>query len=207
MAKLEVINQTGEKVGEIELSDKVFASPVKEHLLWEVVVHQLAGRRGGNASTKGRSEIKGSTAKIYRQKGTGRARHGSSKAPIFRGGGQVFGPKPRSYAKSTPKKVKRGALCSAISLRAKEQKLVVMEDLKLDEIKTKQVVALFERLGIKNGLIVEEGTNLELVKSARNLAHSKWIAPEGLNVYDILRYDSLVMTAPVAKKIEERLLP
>ena len=207
MAKLEVINQAGEKVGEIELSDTVFASPVKEHLLWEVVVSQLAGRRGGNSSTKGRSEITGSTAKIYRQKGTGRARHGSNKAPIFRGGGIAFGPKPRSYVKATPKKVKRGALCSAISLRVKEKKLVVMEDLKLDEIKTKQVVAMFEQLGIKNGLIVEEGTNLELVKSARNLAHSKWIAPEGLNVYDILRYDTLVMTAPVAKKIEERLLP
>lgn len=207
MAKLEIVNQAGEKVGEIELSDKVFASPVKEHLLWEVVVSQLAGRRGGNASTKGRSEITGSTAKIYRQKGTGRARHGSNKAPIFRGGGIAFGPKPRSYTKATPKKVKRGGLISAISLRAKEKKLVVIEDLKLDEIKTKQVVAMFEQLGIKNGLIVEEGTNLELVKSARNLAHSKWIAPEGLNVYDILRYDTLVMTAPVAKKIEERLLP
>ena len=207
MAKLEITNQAGEKVGEIELSDTVFASPVKEHLLWEVVVSQLAGRRGGNSSTKGRSEITGSTAKIYRQKGTGRARHGSNKAPIFRGGGIAFGPKPRSYTKATPKKVKRGGLISAISLRAKEKKLVVIEDLKLDEIKTKQVVAMFEQLGIKNGLIVEEGTNLELVKSARNLAHSKWIAPEGLNVYDILRYDTLVMTAPVAKKIEERLLP
>ena len=207
MAKLEIVNQTGEKVGEIELSDQVFASPVKEHLLWEVVVAQLAGRRRGTACTKGRSEITGTTAKMYRQKGTGRARHGSGKAPIFRGGGVTFGPKPRDYTKAVPKKVKRGALRSAISLRTKEKKLVVMEDLKLEQIKTKQMVELLDKLGIKSGLFVDDGTNQELVKSMRNLAHSKWIAPEGLNVYDILRYDTLVITAPVAKKIEERLLP
>ena len=207
MAKLDVINQAGEKVSEIELADSVFAAPVKEHLLWEVVVAQLAGRRRGTANTKGRSEIKGSTHKIYRQKGTGRARHGNIKAPIFRGGGVVFGPKPRDYSQATPKKVRRGALRSAVSLRLKESKLLVLEDLELEQIKTKQMVELLDRLGVNSGLIVDDTANEALVKSVRNLPHSKWIAPEGLNVYDVLRYETLVLTAPMAKKIEERLLP
>ena len=134
MATLNVINKQGEPVAQIELADSIFAAPVREHLLWEVVVAQRAARRRGTASTKGRSDVKGSTAKMYRQNGTGRARHGASRAPIFVGGGTVFGPKPRSYRKRTPKKVWRGALISALSLRNREARLLVVDDLALGEI-------------------------------------------------------------------------
>jgi len=207
MAKLDVLNLSGERVGEIDLADSVFGAPVKEHLLWEVVVAQRAARRRGTASTKGRSEVRGSGRKLYRQKGTGRARHGDIKAPIFVGGGTVFGPKPRSYTKRVPKKVRKGALRSALSLRAKENRLIVLEDLDLGEIRTKKAVEMLEALKVNSGLIVEVKDNEILVKSVRNLPHSKHLVPEGLNVYDILRYDALVMTAPVAKQIEERLTP
>jgi large subunit ribosomal protein L4 len=207
MSTLDLLNQSGDKVGEIELSDAVFRAPVREHLLHEVVVAQRAARRRGTASTKGRSEVRGSTAKIYRQKGTGRARHGSNRAPIFVGGGVIFGPKPRSYSQRTPKKVRKGALRSALSLRFGEQRLVVVEDLKLGEIKTKRMVQILDNLGVDRGLIVDDKSNEELIKSMRNLSRSKFIAPEGLNVYDILRHETLVITAPVVKQIEERLLP
>ena len=207
MATLDVINQSGEKVGSIELDDTVFAAPVKEHLLWEMVVAQLAGRRRGTASTKARWEVKGSTRKIYRQKGTGRARHGSIRASTFVGGGCAFGPKPRSYEKMPPKKVRRSALRSALSLRVGEKKVVVLQDFDLKEIKTKKVSEILVKLGIERGLIVDEKSNANLQKSVRNLPRAKFLAVEGLNVYDILRHETLVLTAPVAKKIEERLLP
>jgi large subunit ribosomal protein L4 len=201
------MNKSGERVGEMELDDAVFGAPIREHLLWEVVVGQRAARRSGSASTKGRSDVKGSTAKIYRQKGTGRARHGSRKAPIFVGGGAVFGPRPRSYAKKVNRKVRAGALRSALSLRAREARLVVMEDLELENIKTSRVVQILDTLGISSGLIVDDPKNEILIKSVRNLPHSKYLAPEGLNVYDILRYETLVLSAPAAKQIEERLRP
>jgi large subunit ribosomal protein L4 len=207
MPTLDVLNQSGEKVGQIELADAVFAAPVREHLLWEVVKAQLATRRRGTASTKTRTEVRGSTRKIYRQKGTGRARHGSIRASTFVGGGVAHGPKPRSYAYRPPKKVRRAALRSALSLRAGEQKLVVLQDLNLGEIKTKKVAELLARFGASRGLLVDDKANLQLIKSTRNLPRSKYLAPEGLNVYDILLHDTLVITAPVAKQIEGRLLP
>lgn len=207
MATLEVKNLSGQKVGSIELADEIFNAPVKEHLLWEVVVAQLASRRRGTACTKTRSEVAGSTKKIYRQKGTGRARHGSIRANIFVGGGNVHGPKPRDYRYEPPKKVRRSALCSAISLRNAEKKLVILQDLNLSEIKTKKMAQVLSKLGLKGGVFVDQNGNVQLIKSVRNLAHSKYIAPEGLNVYDILRYEGLVLTAPVAKMIEERLRP
>jgi large subunit ribosomal protein L4 len=205
MATLDVINQSGDRVGSIELSDAVFAAPVKEHLLWEVVVAQLAARRRGTASTKIRKEVKGSTRKLYRQKGTGRARHGSIPASTYVGGGTAFGPKPRSYEKTPPKKVRKSALRCALSLRAGEKKLLVLQDLKLDEIKTKKVAEMLGRLGVQQGLIVDDKANLALIKSVRNLPRAKYLAPEGLNVYDILRHETLVLTVPVARQIEERL--
>ena len=207
MATLDILNQSGEKVGEIELSDAVFGAPVKEYLLHEVVVAQRAARRRGTACTKTRSQVKGSTRKIYRQKGTGRARHGSIRAPIFVGGGVIHGPKPRSYEKKVGKKVRRSALRSALSLRSGEKKLLVLDSLGLGEIKTKRVVKILEALGAERTLIVDGRENVELIKSVRNLPRAKYLAPEGLNVYDILRYETLVVTAPVAKQIEERLLP
>ena len=207
MATLDVLNQAGDTVGQIDLADAVFSAPVKEHLLWEVVVAQLAGRRRGTASTKDRSQVAGSSKKLFRQKGTGRARHGSSRANIFVGGGTVFGPHPRSYAKKVPKKVRKSALRSALSLRAGQQKLVVLEDLNLDQIKTKTVVKILDTLGVKRGLLVDDKANVQLIKSTRNLPHTKYLAPEGLNVYDILHHEVLIVTAPVVKQIEERLLP
>jgi len=207
MATLDVLNKSGEKVGQIELADEVFGAPVKEHLLHELVVAQLAARRRGTASTKTRAEVRGSTRKIYRQKGTGRARHGGIRANIFVGGGVVHGPRPRSYEKKVSKKARRVALRSALSLRAGEKRLLVLEDLAMGEIKTKKMAAVLSLLGANSSLIVDNKGNIELIKSVRNLPRAKYLAPEGLNVYDILRYDTLVVTAPVAKQIEERLLP
>jgi large subunit ribosomal protein L4 len=207
MATVDILNQSGEKVGQIELADAVFNAPIKDHLFHEVVVAQLAARRRGTASTKGRSDVRGSTRKLYRQKGTGRARHGSIRAPIFVGGGVVFGPKPRRYLKKVSRRIRRTALRGALSLRAGEQKLLVLDDLSLGEIKTRRVVKILESLGAGRSLIVDDGNNVELIKSVRNLPRAKFLAPEGLNVYDILRHDTLVVTAGVAKRIEERLLP
>lgn len=207
MATLDVLNQSGEKVDQINLDDAVFAAPIKEHLLWLMVVAQLAGRRRGTACTKARSEVNGSTRKLYRQKGTGRARHGAIRASTFVGGGTAFGPKPRSYAQKIPKKVRRSALRSAISLRNNEKKLLILRDLNLDEIKTKKLVGIMNKLGIGSGLIIDDKANLNLLKSARNLPNAKYLAPEGLNVYDILRHETLVIALPVLKQIEERLLP
>lgn len=207
MATLDVLNQAGNTVGQIDLADAVFSAPVKEHLLWEVVVAQLAGRRRGTASTKDRSQVAGSQKKLFRQKGTGRARHGSSRAGIFVGGGTVFGPHPRSYAKKVHKKVRKSALRSALSLRAGQQKLLVLQDLNLDQIKTKTVVKILDTLGVQRGLLVDDKANIQLIKSTRNLPHSKYLAPEGLNVFDILHHEVLIVTASVVKQIEERLLP
>ena len=207
MAKINILNLSGEQVGELDLADEVFCAEVKEHLLWEVVVAQRAARRAGTHSTKTRANVKGSTAKLFRQKGTGRARHGDIKAPIYVGGGVAHGPHPRSYAKKTPKKVRQGALRSAVSLRFGEGKLLVLEGLELGEIKTKQVAEILDRLGVKSGLIVDMASNEMLALSARNLRDSKYIAPEGLNVYDVLKHETLVVAAPAIKAIEERLMP
>ncbi|MFH1130172.1 MAG: 50S ribosomal protein L4 [Pseudomonadota bacterium] len=206
MATLEILNLDGKKVETMEVADAIFDAEVKEHLLWEIVVAQRAGRRSGTASTKTRSEVQGSTKKIFRQKGTGRARHGSIRAPIMVGGGVAFGPSPRSYGQRIPKKVKRGALICALSLRNREKKLIVLKDLNLGEIKTKRMAGVLGALGVTSGLIVDGKTNDQLVRSVRNLANAKHIDPDGLNVYDVLRYESLIMTAEAVKKIEERLL-
>ena len=205
MPAVDIVNQQGEKVGQMDLADAIFGAPVKDYLLWEVVKAQRASWRKGTASTKGRSEVKGSTHKLYRQKGTGRARQGSVRSPVHVGGGTVFGPKPRKYDKKVPKKVRRGALISALSLRAAESRLVVVDDLSLGEIKTKRMARVLDALGVESGLIVESRENDELIKSVRNLARSKYIAPEGLNVYDLLKYPALVVSASAVKQIEERL--
>jgi large subunit ribosomal protein L4 len=202
MATVDVLNLSGEKVGSLELDDAVFATEVKEHLLWEVVKQQMASRRGGNASTLRRDEVRGGGRKPFRQKGTGRARQGSTRAPNHVGGGKVFTPKPRDYSYDVPKKVRKGALRSALSLRLKEQKLIVFESLALEAAKTKRLVELLDKAGIGQALIVDDKENLNLQRSARNLQAAKFLPPEGLNVYDLLRYPTLVMTAPSAKAVE-----
>jgi large subunit ribosomal protein L4 len=204
--KIELKNITGKAVGSIDLDDAVFGAEVHEHLLWEAVKWQLAKRRAGTASTKRMGEVRGTAKKIWKQKGTGQARHGARKAPIFVGGGSVFGPKPRDYEYDMPRKAKKAALRAALSLRASEQKIVVLDHFATDG-KTKSVAAAVKALGGNKALIVDAKTNENLVRGARNLAASQWLAPEGLNVYDILRHDTLVLTQDAAKAVTEALKP
>ena len=201
MATLPVYNLRREEVGKIEVSDEIFGAEVNRHLFYEVVKWQLAKRRAGTANTKGRAQVRGGGAKPYKQKGTGRARQGSRRAPNHVGGGTVHGPKPRSYAYALPKKVRLGALRSALSLRAKERHLVVVQDLNLGEVKTKKAAEVFERLVGQYALIVE-GENRELTLSVRNLPRVKYLPLEGLNVFDILKYPNLVVTESMVRRIE-----
>jgi large subunit ribosomal protein L4 len=207
--KLEVKNTAGQSVGQIELADEVFAAPVHEHLLWEVVKWQLAKRRAGNASTKRIGEVRGSSIKAWKQKGTGRARQGSRKGPHWVGGGSVFGPKPRSYEYAMPRKAKKAALRAALSLRAGESKLIVLDKFDSDG-KTRGVAAALAKLGVAQPaskvLIVDGKDNALLARGSKNLAASKWIAPEGLNVYDILRHETVVITQASIKSVEAGLL-
>ncbi|ACY16503.1 50S ribosomal protein L4 [Haliangium ochraceum] len=211
MPKLDIKNTAGETVGDIDLDDAIFAEEVHEHLFWEVVKWQRARRRAGTHSTKRRGEVRGSNIKPYRQKGTGRARQGDRKAPHWVGGGSVFGPKPRSYDYALPKKVRKKALRSALSLRAKEQKLVVLDAFPVEGGKTRNVVSALAALGAAHTdnrvLIVDAGDNLDLIRGTRNLRGSKWLAPEGLNVYDILDHSTLVMTSATVKAVERALQP
>ncbi len=208
MANVEVKDITGNAVGSLELDDAVFAQEMNEHLLWEVVKWQRAKRRSGNASTKTRGEIRATNQKPWKQKGTGRARAGDAKSPIWRGGGVNFGPRPRNYAYNMPRKARRNALRSALSLRLSENKLVVVDDFKTDG-KTKNVASTLSNLGLaqpdNKALIVEVVGNELLIRGARNLGRSKWLAPEGLNVYDVLNHPTLVMTKESVAKVEEAL--
>jgi large subunit ribosomal protein L4 len=204
--KIELKNTAGKSVGSFDLDDTVFgADNIHEHLLWEAVKWQLAKRRAGTASTKRFGEVRGSTKKIWKQKGTGQARHGARKAPIFVGGGSAKGPKPRDYDYKLPRHVKKAALRAALALRASEKKLVVLDQFGTDG-KTKSVATALTALGAgAKALIVDAKTNANLVRGARNLASSQWLAPEGLNVYDILRHDMLVLTQAAAKQVIEAL--
>jgi len=205
--KIDVVDLSGAKVGTVDLDDGVFGADVKEHLLWEVVKMQRAAKRAGTHSTKTQKDVSGGGKKPWRQKGTGRARQGSIRSAQWVGGGTVFGPHPRDYSYELPKKVKAGALRSALSLRAKEKKLVVVKSFDLGEIKTKRVASALKALGAEKALIVDGKANEQLSKSARNLANAKFLPHEGLNVYDVLRYESLVMTQPAAQALSTRLKP
>ena len=208
MAAVDVLNRSGEKVSETILADEVFSIPVKKSVLHDVVRMQLAKRRSGTAKVKGRSEVSGSTRKLYRQKGTGNARAGSVKSPLRRGGGVIFGPSPRSYEYSIPKKVRALALKMALSAKLAASELSVIDTFAMDTIKTKEFDSIIDRLGLKNTLIVisgDEGSDgRNLVLSARNVPDVKVIPTEGLNVYDILKYDNLLLLESAIKKIEGR---
>lgn len=205
MATLEIINQKGSKVSQIEVAQGLVDGPVRKALLWEAIKMQQANRRRGTASTKTRGEVTGSTRKIYRQKGTGNARHGDIKAPIFVGGGRVWGPHTRDYSYRIPRKARRTALKSALALKFKEGKLRILEKFELPEIKTKEALNLFEDLGAAEALLVVEEAQPNLEKSIRNLPHHKILRVEGLNVYDILNHDHLLVTQGAFKKIQEML--
>jgi large subunit ribosomal protein L4 len=205
--KVNVYNLKREQVGEIELSDEVFGADVKEHLFYEVVKAQLASRRAGTKATKERSAVSGSTKKLYRQKGTGRARQGSLRAPHHPGGGVAHALEPQDWSYRPPRKVRIGALKSALSLFAKQDRLIVLDSLELPEIKTKALVdALGALKADKKALVVDTAGNEKLVKSIRNLEHHQFLPPEGVNVYDLLRHDHLVVSKEAAKALEARCL-
>lgn len=204
MALFDVYDVRRSKVSQVDVRDEIFAAPIKKHLFYDVVRMQMANRRSGTASTKGRSDVRGGGKKPWRQKGTGRARSGSSRSPVWRGGGIVFGPVPRSYEYSVPKKVRKLALCSALSLKRKENKVLIVDKLELPEIKTTSLIKMLEQLGVHSVLIVEqENSNLE--KSARNVPHVKVVRPEGLNVYDVLLHENLLITQSCLESIQGRL--
>ncbi len=206
MAVTGILNIKNEKVGEIELNDSLFAVDVKLYVLHDIVRMQRASRRSGNACTKTRGEVRGSGAKPWRQKGTGRARTGTRKSPIWRGGGTVFGPKPRSYAFKLPKKVKKLGLKMALSARLSEERLLVLDNFEMDEIKTKNFINVMGTLNIDNALIVIPGQNENLEKSLRNVSGYKVMTTEGVNVYDILLHKNIILLQPCIGQLEERLL-
>ena len=204
--KIDVVSMEGKKVGELELADSVFGAKVKDYLLWEVVKAQQAAKRAGTHATKTREFVRGGGKKPYKQKGTGNARQGSTRAPHFVGGGVVFGPHPRDYSYTVPKKVKRAALASALSLRAQENKLVVVDKLSFDVPKTKKLASMLKSLGLTSALVVDGKQNANLLKSGMNLPKSKTLAPEGLNVYDILNHPALVIAKDAVKAVEARIV-
>ncbi|MCC6273165.1 MAG: 50S ribosomal protein L4 [Deltaproteobacteria bacterium] len=205
MSTLALYSQAGKKVRDIEVAEGLLAGPIRKGLLYYMVRNQLANRRAGTHATKTRGMTTGSTKKIYRQKGTGNARHGDIKAPIFVGGGRIFGPHPRDYSYTTPKPAKRRALQTALALKNKEGALRVVENLGWKEIKTKQAAEFFKALDCKSALLVIGGANDTVEKSVRNLQGFKVLRAEGLNVYDILKYDHLVLTEDALKAVVERL--
>ena len=206
MAVCDVLNTLAEKVGEIELNEALFNVEINTGILHEVVCMQRANRRSGNACTKTRGEVSGGGAKPWRQKGTGRARAGSNRSPVWRGGGTVFGPKPRDYSYSLPKKVKRLALKMALSARNQEGNLVVIDQIELPAIKTKNFTSIMNNFNFDDCLIVTEGIDEKINLSARNAVGFKVLPVAGLNVYDILKYSKLMLVQSSLAKLEERLI-
>jgi large subunit ribosomal protein L4 len=203
--KLPVYNLQNQPVGEIEVSDEVFDGPVREHLHQEVVVAQLAARRRGTAATKGRSQVAGSKRKMWRQKGTGRARHSTRKVNLFVGGGRAFAKRPKDESKKLNKRVRRAALVSVLSQKVQNGQLKVVEHLQLDSIKTKKALGILEALETPRALVVD-APNRNLKLSVRNLTDYKYLASQGLNVYDALRFDHLVVTRQALETIQGALL-
>ena len=203
MANVSVYNIEGKEVGSIELNDAVFGVEVNEHLVHMAVVNRLANNRQGTQSAKTRSEVSGGGRKPWRQKGTGHARQGSTRAPQWTGGGIVFAPKPRDYSFKMNKKEKRIALLSALSSKVAESKIVVLDEFKLDEIKTKKFVEVMNNLKVENALVVLEGENKNVVLSGRNIPSVKVTATNEINTYDVLKYTTLVVTKAAVEKLEE----
>lgn len=204
MPRIDVVNIKGEKVGDIELSDNIFGVEVRSDILHMSVINQLANKRQGTQSTRTVSEVRGGGRKPWRQKGTGRARQGSIRSAQWTGGGVALGPKPRSYNYSLPKKVKRLALKNALSSKVAANKIVVLDEINFDAIKTKQMVNVLENLKIgSSALLVLEDRNINVEKSARNIPELKTSFTNTINVYDILKYDSFIITRSAVEKVEE----
>ena len=204
MANVSVYNMEGSEVGKLDLNDSVFAVDVNEHLMHMAVVLQLANKRQGTQKAKTRSEVIGGGRKPWRQKGTGHARQGSTRSPQWTGGGVVFAPTPRDYSFKMNKKEKAGAIKSALTTKVNEEKFFVMDSLKFDEIKTKKMVGVLDALKVNKALVVLDGEDNDNVEvSARNIAGVRTVYSNAINVYDILKYDTIIITKSAVAKIEE----
>ena len=203
MANVAIYNMEGNEVGSLELNDAVFGVKVNEHLVHMAVVQQLANNRQGTQKAKTRSEVSGGGKKPWKQKGTGHARQGSIRAPQWKGGGVVFAPTPRDYSFKLNKKEKRAALKSALTSRVNENKFIVLDDLKMDEIKTKRFAQVLANLKVKKALVIINENDKKVVLSARNLPGVTTAQTNTINVYDILKYDTVVVTKDAVATIEE----
>ena len=203
MANVAVLNMAGNEVGTIELNDAVFGVEINEHLVHMAVLQQLANNRQGTQKAKTRSEVRGGGKKPYRQKGTGHARQGSTRAPHYTGGGVVFAPVPRDYSFKLNKKEKRAALKSALTSRVAENKIIVLDELKLDEIKTKKFVEVMNNLKVNKALVVLNEMDANVIASAKNIPTVKTTQTNELNVFDVLKYDTVVVTKAAVATIEE----
>ncbi len=203
MASVAVYNMEGAQVSTIELSDSIFAVPVNEHLIHQAVVAQLAAKRQGTQKAKTRAEVRGGGKKPYRQKGTGHARQGSTRAPQWTHGGVVFAPTPRDYTVKVNKKEKRAAIKSVLTAKVNENKFIVLDELKLTEIKTKAIKAVLDNLKVEKAIIVTKDVDAVVTKAANNLPKVKTAATNTINVYDILKYDTMVVTKEAVATIEE----
>lgn len=206
MAVADVFDIEKNKVAQVELSDAVFGADVNEAVVYDVVKMQMAARRSGTSSTKGRSDVSGGGKKPWRQKGTGRARVGTTRSPIWRSGGIVFGPQPRDYSFSVPKKVRKKALISVLSMKLKEDKMLILKDFPMEKISTKAFKTVVDRFGLRKSLFVLDNNDEALFKSSRNIKNVKMVRAEGINVYDILNCEHVVLLEPSVKKIEGALL-
>ena len=203
MANVKVFNMSGSEVGSIELNDSIFAVEVNTHVMHQAVVQYLANKRQGTQSALTRAEVRGGGRKPWRQKGTGRARQGSTRSPQWTGGGVVFAPKPRDYSFKLNKKFKRLALKSALTTKAVEEKIIVLDELSLTEVKTKEMAKVLANINAGKALVVMDGSNTNVILSARNIPDVKTAAVNTINVYDILKYNTLVLTKDAVAKIEE----
>ncbi len=202
MSTLAVYDINHQKVREIELNDRIFDAKINPSLFHDSVRSHLASGRKGTAATKNRALVRGGGAKPYRQKGTGRARAGTRRSPLWRGGGTVFGPMPRDYSFSLPKKARRAALLAALSLKRQEEKLVLLDGFPLEGFKTRQVLEILKRFQVENALIVTDAQHVFLERSARNIPGIEVLRYESLNVYDILKHEHLILLSPAVEKIE-----
>ena len=203
MANVSVYNMEGKEVGSMELNDAVFGVEVNEHLVHMAVVQQLANNRQGTQKAKTRSEVRGGGRKPWRQKGTGHARQGSTRAPQWTGGGMVFAPVPRDYSFKLNRKEKRAALKSALTSRVQENKLVVLDELKFDEIKTKKFAEVLKNLNLDKALVVLNATDQNVVRSAKHIPTVKTAQVNTINVYDVLKYNTVVLTKAAVESLEE----
>ncbi len=205
MSNLNIIDIKKNKVGNLKLPDEVFSYPVKEHLIYEAVINYRANQRRGTASTKTRAKVRGGGRKPWRQKGTGRARAGSIRSPLWRKGGIAFGPKPRDYSYHIPKKAKRNALKSALAMKFKENKIIIVDKLELEEPKTKKGMEIVKNLGLHSALFIDTSNNKNLILAVRNIPKMRAVGFEQVNIYDVLMHDQIVFSQNGFKGLMERL--